>query len=127
MKTPKQSIIVIRKHLIRTKWRYDNIYQDLPKKFNILHDFKLLIRIVVKLYVLGFQIPKDEVLLEHANTKGDASFDLNDKIHPISAKGNFKCFTLHWNINTFQNLAIEINFLLNIDFEIRLRNAKWFG
>ena len=57
--------------------------------------FKLLVHLVVKLYVLRFQIPKDEILLEHANTKGDANSNLNDKIHPIRAKGNFDCFTLH--------------------------------
>ena len=79
-------------------------YRPRPQNFlNILHDFKLLIRIVVKLYVLGFQIPKDEVLLEHEDTKGDANCTLNDKIHPISDKGIFEFFTPHWNINTFKN------------------------
>ena len=58
-------------------------------------NFKLLFHVVVKFYVLGFQVPKDKVLLEHTNTKGDANSSLNDKIHPISAKGNFECFALH--------------------------------
>ena len=109
MKIPKQHIFVIGKHLLRTKWRYDNIYQDPPK--NLIFDFKLLIRIVVKLYVLGFQIPKDEVLLEHANTKGDANFTLNDKIHPISAKGNFECLRFIETSTHLKILASEINFL----------------
>ena len=62
---------------------------------------KLLVHLVLKSYVLGFQIPKDEVLLEPANAKGDANSNLNEKIRPISVKGNFGSFTLHWHINTF--------------------------